>query len=82
MTGNAPAASAKRAVGRCDTVGRPMRSHPQAAHRTESLGFARVGKDGLPPLEGYKRAQKASSRQAEWYRGNIRLCSCRDGFLF
>lgn len=83
MTGNAPAASAQRTVGRCDTVGRTMRSHPQAAHRTERSGTMvrctcavlvsrREGRP--PPLQGSRAGAECFSRQAEWYRGNIRLC--------
>ena len=79
--GNAPAASVKRAVGRCDTVGQEMRSHPGAAHRGEGHGF--LGREGrVPPLQGLKAGVGLWPRQAEWYRGSVRLCSDRGGFLF
>ena len=79
MTGNVPAPSPKRAVGWCDTAGRADCSHLRAAHRSGAR--RRVGKDGPPPLRGIERAREKFSRQAEWYRGLIRLCFWQGRFF-
>ena len=62
MMGNTLVPSEKRAVGRCDTVGEAICSHPEAADR---YGAEAPGREGrIPTVTGVERARFLRAKQS------------------